>query len=237
MKALVVIPTFNEKENITKIVAEVLQRSDINVLVVDDNSPDGTGKLADKLAFERPESVYVLHRTEKKGRGYAGAAGFRWALDHGYDVILEMDADFSHNPKYLPDFLKAIEDADVVLGSRQVEGGTEVGRHPLRTLITKMANLYIRIVLGLNVRDCNSGYRCFRRKVLEDINPDKIESHGPGIVQEVLFKAHIRGFRIKEIPIIFEERKLGSSKVNHRVLINGYFLVLKLKLMKLLGKL
>ena len=238
MKVVAVIPTYNELDCTPKIVPEVLKQSDaIHVLVVEDNSPDGTGESADKLSTEYPGRVFVLHRKEKKGRGYAGAAGFKWALDNGYDAIIEMDADFSHNPKYIPDLLNALEDADLVLGSRMVEGGKEMGRHPLRTMVTQLANLYIRVILGLKVKDCNSGFRCFKRSVLDAINPDKIESDGPGIVQEVLFKAHLLGFKIKEIPIVFEERKLGTSKINLKVLINGYFLVPRLKLLKALGKL
>lgn len=232
------LPTYNERENILQVVPEILRQHDgIHVLVVDDSSPDGTGETADRLSAQNPGRVFVLHRTEKKGRGFAGAAGFNWALEHGYDIVVEMDADCSHNPKYIPDFLKALEDADMVLGSRQISGGGQVGRHPFRRILTRLATLYTRVILGLNVLDTNSGYRGFRRKVLEGINPDKLWSPGPGIVQEVLFKAHVKGFKIKEIPIVFEERKSGESKVRLNVIINGCITVLKLKLMQLSGKL
>jgi dolichol-phosphate mannosyltransferase len=227
---LVMLPTYNEAENIEGIVRDILhQGDDIHVLVVDDDSPDGTGRIADKLGRE-DDRVKALHRTGRRGRGLAGVDGYRYALHKGYDVLLEMDADYSHNPQHIPELLEALKDADVVLGSRLVEGGGEAGRPFYRRIITALANTYIRFMLGLDVRDCNSGFRCFKTKVLEAINPDYIESPGPGIVQEVLFKAHDRGFRIREVPIRFRERAAGSSKLGFSALVNGCLLVLKLRL-------
>jgi len=233
MKTLVMIPTYNEKENIAKLIEDVLKHK-VDILVVDDNSPDGTWKIVKDIA-KKNKRVHLLLRTKNKGRGFAGIAGFRYALKQGYNYIIEMDADLSHDPKYIPDFLKKIREADVVLGSRTIKGGDQTNRPMVRRMITKLANFYIRTILGLKVKDCNSGYRCFRRKVLESINLDKFISKGPSIVQETLYRVHLKRFRMKEIPIVFIERKTGSSKLGLKQLWKGYTMVLKLRLMKMFG--
>ena len=169
------------------------------------------------------------------GWGLGGKDGFIYCLKQGGDVIVEMDADMSHDPKYIPIMINETKNADLILGSRRVEGAKEVGRSWFRRFVTLIANLYIRSVLGLKVNDCNSGFRCFKREVLEKINPGKLESKGPAIVQEVLFKAHLKGFSIKEMPITFVDRAKGDSKLGIKQLAAGYFMVLKLKVQSMFG--
>ena len=235
MKTIVMIPTYNEKENIGKLINQVLalKIENLEMVVIDDSSPDGTAEIVKGIASKN-KKVHLILRTKNKGRGYAGKAGYKYALEHNADYIIEMDADFSHNPEYIPELLKKIKECDLVLGSRAVKGGKEVGRNIIRMVITKIANFYIRTLLGLNVKDTNSGFRCFRRSVLENIGVDKITSKGPSIVQEVLFMAHLKGFKIKEIPILFRERKVGTSKLGIPQLFGGYIMVLKLKLLHLI---
>ena len=236
MNIYVIIPTYNEKENISNLINEILRldTKNLHILVVDDFSPDGTWKIVEEIS-KKKKNVHLLLRKIKRGRGYAGKDAFIYCLKNKADIIIEMDADFSHDPKYIPLMLKEIKDYDMVLGSRRVKGAKEVGRGVIRIIITYLANLYIRIILGLKVKDCNSGFRCFKRKVLEKINPERIKSKGPAIIQEVLFKAHLKGFRIKEIPITFVNRKKGKSKLGISQLAAGYFMVLKLKIQHLFG--
>lgn len=237
MKPFVMIPTYNEKENIRSLIDEILKLriKNLEIVVADDSSPDGTWKAVREISGKN-RNVHLLLRKKNRGRGAAGKDGFVYCLKHGADVIIEMDADFSHDPKYIPLMLKELKNADVVLGSRRVAGGKEVGRSFLRRMITRIANLYISLMLGLKVKDCNSGFRCFKRKVLEKINLDGLESKGPSIVQEVLFNAHLKGFKIKEIPITFVNRTKGKSKLGIPQLAAGYFMVLKLKIQHLFGK-
>jgi dolichol-phosphate mannosyltransferase len=234
-KAMVMIPTYNEKENIIRLIGEILKLKDtgrikelLEIVVVDDNSPDGTWRLVQDYS-KKDKRINLLLRKKNRGRGFAGIDGFKYCLKHRADYIIEMDADFSHDPKHIPNLLREIKKYDVVLGSRGVEGGKQVNRGIERRMITVFANLYIRIVLGLNIRDCNSGYRCFRRKVLHDINLNSLKSKGPDIVQEVLFKSHLGGFKIKEIPIVFRERLKGKSKLGLKQLFRGYIMILKLR--------
>ena len=236
MKTFVMIPTYNEKENIKALIDEILKLkiNNLHIVVVDDNSPDGTADIVKKISKYK-KNVHLLLRKKDKGRGSAGKDGFIYCLKHGANIVVEMDADMSHNPKYIPSLIKELKTADLVLGSRRVEGSKEIGRSGFRKLITLGANLYIKIMLGLKVKDCNSGFRCFRRKVLESIDLEKLESKGPAIVQEVLFKAHLKGFRIKEIPITFVNRTKGKSKLGFPQLAAGYFMVLKFKIMHLSG--
>lgn len=234
MKTLVVIPTYNESDSIESLIKKLLSYN-LDILIVDDNSPDGTWRIAQEISKENNQ-VKLLRRTGKRGRGLAGIAGFKYALEHLYDYIIEMDADLSHDPTDIPKFLEAIKTCDVVLGSRLVKGGKQIGRSFYRRLLTSLANFYIRLILGINIRDCNSGFRCFKRKVLEDINLDALTSTGPDIVQEILYMAYIKGFKIKEIPIVFAERKLGSSKLGMKHLYKGYIKVLRLKWEHLTGK-
>ena len=236
MKTFVMIPTYNEKENIKNLIDEILKLNikNLHIVVADDNSPDGTWKIVQQIS-RKNKNVHLLLRKKGKGRGSAGRDGFIYCLKHGADVVVEMDADMSHDPKYIPSMLDELKNADLILGSRRVEGSKEIGRSWFRKFITLGANLYIRLMLGLKVKDCNSGFRCFKRKVLEKINPKKLESKGPAIVQEVLFKAHLKGFKIKENPITFVNRTKGSSKLGIPQLAAGYFMVLKLKIQHLLG--
>ena len=230
------IPTYNEKENIRTLIDEILKLKikNLHIVVADDNSPDGTWKIVQDISKNK-KNVHLLLRTKNKGRGAAGRDGFIYCLKHGADIIVEMDADMSHDPKYIPSLIEELKNADLVLGSRRVEGSKEIGRSKFRKFITLGANLYIRLMLGLNVKDCNSGFRCFKREVLEKINLEKLESKGPAIVQEVLFKAHLKGFEIKEIPITFFNRTRGHSKLGIPQLAQGYFMVLKLKMQHLFG--
>ncbi|CAN5169114.1 polyprenol monophosphomannose synthase [soil metagenome] len=230
MKIVATLPTFNESANIIPLIKALLKVSRVmEVLVIDDNSPDGTWKLVRSMAEENPR-VHLLHRTTERGRGTAGVAGFRKALEMGADLIVEMDADWSHNPRFIRPMLVASRRADVVIGSRLVPGGGETGRHGIRTLITHLANSYIRLILGLPVRDCTSGFRVFRRCVLERIDWNRVESRGPAIVQEVLMAAKAMGARFKELPILFEERRAGKSSFTTKILLAGLAAQFRLRL-------
>lgn len=229
MRAMAVVPTYNEAANIEHLLREILrQGSDIGAVVVDDNSPDGTAAIVERLRKEDPR-VHLILRKEDRGRGTAGIVGFQYAVNQGIPFIIEMDADFSHQPFYIPSFLSQMEDCDLLIGSRLVEGGGERGRHFLRKLITRAANAYIRLVLGLSIRDCTSGYRVFRREVLQAIELNDMMSQGPPVVEEVLFKAYKRGFRIKEVPYILEERKAGESTFNRKIMLNALKMMIKIR--------
>ena len=233
LKIIVMIPTYNERENIGKIINKILNLKikNLEILVVDDNSPDGTWEIVEEIARKK-KKVKLLLRKKKKGRGYAGKAGYKRCLELGADVIIEMDGDFSHDPKYIPRMLDETKKYDVVLGSRMVKGGIEYGRNIIRRAITLFANFYTRHLLGINVRDCNSGFRCFRREALESINVGSLKSAGPSIVQEVLLKANQKRLRMKEIPIIFRNRTKGESKLGLRELVRSYFYITLLRLRK-----
>jgi len=230
MKTIVVIPTYNEAENIAKLLEHILalKIKDMEIMVVDDNSPDGTAKIVEEISKKEP-SAHLLLRKTLKGRGAAGKDGFRHALERGADYVIEMDADFSHDPKYIPDFLDAIGDCDVVLGSRFIKGGRDIGRGIIRQLISRLGSIYVRKVLGIKIHDCSSGYRCFRRKVLEAIKLDDTVSLGPAVVHEFLYKSILYGFRVKEIPIVFLERRRERSKFNFQIMLEGFIMVLILK--------
>ena len=234
MKTFVMIPTYNEKENIGNLINKILSLKikNLHIVVADDNSPDGTWKIVQEIS-KKKKQVHLLLRKTNKGRGSGGRAGFIYCMDRGADIIVEMDADMSHDPKYIPSLIKELKNADLVLGSRRVKGSKEIGRSSMRRLLTYFANLYINIVLGLKVKDSNSGFRCFTR---ETINPKNLKSKGPEIVQEVLFKAHLKGAIIKEIPITFVNRTKGKSKLRVIQLLISYFMVLKLKFLRLLGE-
>ncbi len=234
MKFLVVIPTFNEIENLRGIVSLVLQQADergsvygvedLNILVVDDNSPDGTGALANELA--RGDSrVHVLHRTNKEGLGRAYIAGFNWALERDYDVICEMDADFSHDPKYLPDFWRLLKKHDVVIGSRYVEGGGVKNWGQVRKFISRGGSAYARAILGLKLRDLTGGYNAWRKEVLEAIDLTSVESEGYAFQIELKWLAWRRGFKIVETPIVFEDRTYGKSKMSKKIFLEAVFRV------------
>lgn len=241
------LPTYNEAGNIRPLVEAILAHGeDWQALVVDDNSPDGTWKIVAEMAESNPR-VHLLHRKKDKGRGLAGIAGFRRAIELGADWVLEMDADFSHDPRHIPEFVEAArasqtamantatgaaerQGADIIVGSRRVAGGGERGRSAVRGWITAFASFYIGTVLGLPLRDPTSGYRLFSRRVLEALPWDAMRATGPEIVQEVLVAARMRGFKMIEIPIMFEERREGESTFNARIMIRSFFSVLGLRL-------
>ena len=236
-KALVIVPTYNERENIERIVPEILDKDpSIDILIVDDNSPDGTGKIADKLSSEN-KRILVLHREKKSGLGTAYLAGFKYALENGYDYIFEMDADFSHDPSHLPQFLEAIKESDLVLGSRYVSGVNVINWPMSRLLLSYYANVYSRWVTGLPIKDATGGFKCFRRKVLEEISLDKVHSEGYSFQIEMSFRAWEKGFKIKEIPIVFWDRRAGTSKMSKKIVREAIWMVWKLRLLSLLGKL
>jgi dolichol-phosphate mannosyltransferase len=214
---LVVVPTFNELDNL-EIIAERVRASvpDAHLLVVDDNSPDGTGKLADELA-DRDDHVHVLHRAGKNGLGAAYVAGFGWAREQGYDVVVEMDADGSHAPEQLPRLLAALENADLVLGSRYVPGGSVVNWPKSRELLSRGGNFYTRMLLRLPLQDATGGYRAYRRTVLDGLPLDKISSQGYCFQVDLAWQTWQQGHRVVEVPITFVERERGESKMSRRI--------------------
>ncbi|SRR5690606_27895625 len=237
-RALVIIPTYNERENIQRLVPDVLGRDPrFDVLIIDDASPDGTGEVADAIAAEEPR-VHVLHRAGKLGLGTAYIEGFRWGLARGYDYLFEMDADFSHDPAHLVQFMEAIRDADVVVGSRYLGGRVTVVNWPIsRLLLSYFANLYARIITGVPVADATSGFKCFRREVLEKIDLDQVRSEGYAFQIEMTMRAWKAGFRIREIPIVFADRDVGVSKMSKRIIREAVWRVWHLRLLDLLGRL
>jgi dolichol-phosphate mannosyltransferase len=236
-KALVIFPTYNERDNIEKIVRAALATDQrLEVLVVDDDSPDKTGEIADRMALA-DRRVHVLHRGRKEGLGRAYLAGFQWAIEKRYDYIFEMDADFSHDPKFLPDFLEAIGEYDLVLGSRYISGVNIINWPMGRLLLSYYANVYTRLITGLPVRDATGGFKCFRREVLETIDLAAVRSNGYIFQIELSMRAWKKGFRIKEIPIIFVDRQHGSSKMSKKIVREAVWKVWYLRLMSLLGKL
>lgn len=229
----IVIPTYNEKDNIEKIISKVfdLQIEGINILVVDDNSPDGTGEIVESIKRVNPK-VDILHRQEKEGLGKAYIAGFREALGRGAELIFEMDADLSHDPKYIPAILEAAKENDLVLGSRYVKGGGVANWNIARRLISRFGNIYARLVLGVSYKDLTGGFKCYKRKVLETIDLDGLNSLGYNFQIETTYEAHRAGFRIKEVPIIFTERVEGKSKFNLKIMVEGFFKVLTIRFKK-----
>ena len=211
---LVIIPTYNEKENIEKFIGEIFKHApDVNLLIVDDNSPDGTGEIADRIAA-KDNRVSIIHRLSNRGRGLAGVEAFKEAIKReGINYIIEMDADFSHGPKYIPLFLEEIKNSDIVIGSRYVEGGRDSERGYIRVILSKLVNLFIRKYLGLDINDCSSGYRCFRKEVLVSLDLDRMISKEPSIIEEVLYECKLKKYNIKEIPIIFKDRESGKTKL------------------------
>lgn len=219
--ALVIVPTFNERENLPLLAKGLLAFPNVQVLVVDDNSPDGTGTIADDLARSSGGRLTVLHRTGKRGLGRSYVAGIAIAVRQPFDVICQMDADLSHDPRYLPDLIAATDRADVVIGSRYVAGGAIVNWPKRRRLLSRFANLYIRMVTRLSPRDCTSGYRCWRREALGALGLDRFTSDGYSFLVEMLFAAARSGCRIAEVPITFVERRLGESKLSSAVLVES----------------
>jgi dolichol-phosphate mannosyltransferase len=237
-RLLVVVPTYNERVNLPLVVPAILQQDPrIDVLVVDDNSPDGTGQLADELSASTPR-VHVLHRPTKSGLGKAYLAGFQWALANRYDLIFEMDADFSHDPKFLGDFVRAAANADLVIGSRYRAGVVNVINWPIsRLLLSIGANQYARWITGLPLADSTGGFKCFRREVLEAIDFEKVRSNGYAFQIEMSFRAWKKGFRLVEVPIVFTDRVEGQSKMNKRIVREAIWMVWWLRLQSLIGRL
>jgi len=224
---MIVIPTYNEKENIERLVDIILElEPDFYITIVDDNSPDGTGQIADNLA-KTHQSVHVIHRPRKQGLGPAYVEGFKYALSAGADYIFEMDADFSHDPYRLPDFLEAIEDYDLVLGSRYLNGVRVEGWRFRRLLLSKFANIYASYIMVLPIWDFTGGFRCYRREVLESIDLDRIHSDGYAFQIEMLYYTYKNGFHVKEIPFLFRERAHGFSKISRHVVWEAFWLVLR----------
>ena len=234
---LVCVPTYNERANLPLIVPAILEQDPrLEVLVIDDSSPDGTGELADTLAAGNPR-VHVLHREAKEGLGRAYLAGFRWALDRGYEFILEMDADFSHDPKFLPLFIEASLQADVVIGSRYKQGVNVINWPISRLLLSLGANQYARLITGLPISDSTGGFKCFRREVLAAIDFSRVRSNGYAFQIEMSYRAWRKGFRIVEIPIVFTDRIEGQSKMSKRIVREAVWMVWSLRFRALVGKL
>ena len=236
-RALVVVPTYDERENLPQIVPAILAVSPrIDVLVVDDSSPDGTGDLADAMAASDPR-VHVLHRQAKQGLGRAYLAGFAWALERDYELLIEMDADFSHDPKYLLGLLEKIEGADLVLGSRYATGVNVINWPMSRLLLSWFANKYVRWVTGLPLTDATGGFKCFRREVLQAIPLQQVRSNGYAFQVEMSFRAWKKGFRLVELPIVFVDRVEGQSKMNQRIVREAVWMVWWLRFQSLFGRL
>ncbi|HET8906569.1 MAG TPA: polyprenol monophosphomannose synthase [Ktedonobacterales bacterium] len=227
VRAIIAIPTYNERDNIVTLVNDIKQVvPSVDVLIIDDNSPDGTGKIADELSA-RESSIHVLHRPAKMGLGTAYIAGFLYAIEQGYDLVFEMDADFSHNPSYLPQFIALAENADLVIGSRYIKGGGTPNWAPLRKFISNGGNIFARAILGIPVHDCTGGYRCYRTAALRTLNLNAIRAQGYAFQVEMAFNFWKMGYRIRETPIIFEDRRVGTSKMSRKIFIEAFLWVLR----------
>jgi dolichol-phosphate mannosyltransferase len=236
-RALVIVPTYNERENVARIIDSVLSQDErFSVLIVDDGSPDGTGAIVDDIALLN-DRVHALHRPKKLGLGTAYLAGFKWALARDFAFVFEMDADFSHDPGHLPQFLTAIENADLVLGSRYRDGKVTVVNWPIsRLMLSYSANVYARMVTGLQLFDATGGFKCFRREVLATIDLDDVRSNGYAFQIEVSFRAWKKGFRIAEIPIVFTDRTEGESKMSKGIVREAIWMVWRLRWWSITGR-
>ena len=235
-KSLIIIPTYNEMENIQLLIPDLLERykNNLDILFVDDNSPDGTGNYIDEISKSN-DRVKLLRREKKMGLGTAYVDGFKYALQNSYEYIFEMDADYSHDPKEIKNFLKAITQYDLVLGSRYVKGVNVVNWPMRRLLLSYFANIYTRIITWMPIWDATGGFKCFRRAVLEAIDLNKVKSNGYAFQIEMTFKAWKKGFKIGEIPIVFVDRTLGSSKMSKKIVREAVFMVWKLRLRSMIG--
>ena len=230
MRTLILIPTYNEIENLRPLLKETFSYApETDVLIIDDNSPDGTGQLADQLCEENPH-IHVMHRSGKLGLGTAYIAGFKYAIAHGYDAAFEMDADFSHDPRFLPDFLREIEHADLVIGSRYIPGGATPNWSLLRRFISGGGNIYARTMLNLPIHDATAGFRCYRREVLQSIDLDSVQSQGYAFQIELAYRTLLQGFKIVETPIVFMDRRIGKSKMSRAIFLEGFTYVLRARL-------
>jgi dolichol-phosphate mannosyltransferase len=237
VRSLVIIPTFNEADNITRLLPAVLsQAPHLDVLIVDDNSPDGTAGLVRDM-MSANSRIHLIERPGKMGLGTAYVLGFKFAIEHGYDYVFEMDADFSHSPKEIPNFLKKIQEYDLVLGSRYIHGVRVLNWPMRRLLLSFSANVYTQIITGLPIRDATGGFKCFRREVLEAIELDKVKSNGYAFQIEMSFKAWKKGFRLTEIPIIFLDRRSGVSKMSRKIVYEAIFMLWTLRLRSLFNRL
>ena len=231
MRCIVVVPTYNERENLSALVESIQHFvPEAHLLIVDDNSPDGTGSLADELSTAQPEKVFVIHRPRKEGLGPAYVEAFRFALARDYDFIVHMDADFSHDPKFLPQFFERIGDSDLVIGSRYLNGISVVNWDLKRLMLSKAATAYIRLVTSIPVSDATSGFKLWRREALAAIDLDRLWSNGYVFLAEMSYRAFRQGFRINEVPIVFVERRLGRSKFNVGIIIEGLWGVFRMRL-------
>jgi dolichol-phosphate mannosyltransferase len=230
MNVAVVVATYNERDNLPGLMEAILQNPGYRVIVVDDNSPDGTGQIADSFAARMPDRVVVIHRTGPRGLGRSLIEGMQRALTEGADLIFEMDADWSHDPKYLPDLAAAAQDADLVIGSRYLQGVSVVNWPLRRIILSTFANQYIRQITGMSIHDCTSGYRCWRSECLSKIHLGSVISEGYAFLVETLYAASKLGCRVREVPIIFVERRLGASKVSSTVLIESMIVPWRLRL-------
>ena len=229
-RALIVIPTYNEAENLEPLVEQINAQSvAFDILIVDDNSPDGTGEIADRLA-NTLTTVHVLHRPGKQGLGTAYITGFRWAIEHEYTYIIEMDCDFSHHPRYLPTFLEHVDKADLVIGSRYVPGGGTPDWGLVRRVISAGGNWFARAMLGLKTHDCTAGYRCYRRATIEGVPWDEIGLHGYGFQIGAVYHVERLGGRVAEFPILFADRQVGRSKMSTAIVIEAMLFVIRLAL-------
>ena len=234
-KSLVIIPTYNELENIPKLIPIVLAQDErIHLLIVDDNSPDGTAKFVEE-EMKSNERIHILKREKKLGLGTAYIAGFKYALENEYDFVFEMDADFSHDPNELRNFLITIRENDLVLGSRYINGVRVLNWPMARLLLSFFASVYTRIITGMPIKDATGGFKCFRRNVLESIDLDKVKSNGYSFQIEMTFKAYVKGFKIKEIPIVFVDRVKGKSKMSKKIVREAVMMVWKLRLQHIFG--
>jgi dolichol-phosphate mannosyltransferase len=238
LRGLVIVPTYNESENVPRLVPLVLEQDErLDVLVIDDASPDGTGAIADRIAADNPR-VHTMHRAGKLGLGTAYLSGFRWAIARGYDWVFQMDADFSHDPAHLPRFIEALGAYDIVLGSRYLQGRVTVVNWPIsRLLLSYFANVYARRVTGLPVADATGGYKAFRRSALEAIDLDRVGSEGYSFQIEVSLRGWKKGLRLGEIPIVFVDRTVGHSKMSKRIVREAVWRVWKLRFLDILGRL
>jgi dolichol-phosphate mannosyltransferase len=229
-RSLVIIPTYNEAENLEMLISAILALNvGLEVLIVDDNSPDGTGKIADRLS-EESLGIHVLHRPGKMGLGTAYVEGFRWAIARGYDCVFEMDCDFSHNPSYLPTFLAEIASADLVIGSRYVDGGSTPSWGLLRRLISGGGNFFARAMLGLKTHDCTGGFRCYRRWMLNQVPWEEIRLQGYGFQIGAVYHVERLGGTVAEFPIVFEERRHGRSKMSFKIIFEAFTYVIQMAL-------
>lgn len=237
-KILIIVATYNESENIKPLIAQIFKAvPQTNLLVIDDNSPDKTYEIVEVLANkEYKDKLFLMKRPGKLGLGTAYIAGFHYALDNGYDIIIQMDADFSHNPMYLPKMLDEIEDNDLVIGSRYVKGGGVVNWGLMRKVISRGGSLYSKIILGLPQHDLTGGFKCWQRKVLESIEIDNLKSTGYSFQVETTYKTFLKKFRIKEIPIIFEDRQFGQSKMSGGIFVEASLMILRLRFAKFASK-